>query len=294
MRAPIEVLRGKGRRKMKRWLVGPLVVGLFLGLGAAAGAETRDLVKFGGDVAIEEGMKVRDAVAIGGDVTVDGAVERNVVAVAGSVSLGPSATVGGNVVSIGGAIEKEEGAQVGGNLVEVPLPGVSSVVASLFQGNWPGFFWAFRLFSIIAAIGFMALALLIVSLIPRPVGLISATIEEKTAKVIGWGLLGMVLIMPLAILLAISIVGIVLIPLEMIFVVGATLIGYIAVAQLIGKRITAALRKPNQPIFWETLWGLIVLSLIGLVPLFGWLIKSVAGLLGLGGVLCCLYQVHKG
>jgi hypothetical protein len=46
--------------------------------------------------------------------------------------------------------------------------------------------------------------------------------------------------------------------------------------------------------FWETLWGLIALWVIGWVPVLGGLIKSVAGLLGLGGVIFSLLRLRKG
>ena len=279
---------------MKKWLVCPLAMGILLGAWGTALATSRDFVKFGRNLTVKQGMKVHDAVAIGGRVTVEGEVQRNVVAVAGSVYLASSAVVGGDVISIGGVIEKEEGAQVQGDQVEAALPGFSSFITTLSQGDWHELSWVFRLIAIIASIGFMGLALIVVLLIPRPIGIISSTVEHDTLKVAGWGLLGIFLILPVALLLAVSIIGIVLIPVEIIFVVCALLVGYIAVAQLLGKKITFALRKPNRPIFWETLWGLIVLWVIGLVPALGALVKSVAGLLGLGGVILSLLRHRKG
>ncbi len=289
----MEALNGKENGNMKRALVCMLLAGLLLGICTLAGAESRNLVKLGGDLVVGPGMEPRDAVAIGGDVQVEGSVERHVVAVGGSISLGPEAQVGGDVISIGGIIEKEEGAQVRGNLVEVTLPGLSSLITSLSQGNWREYFWPIRFISIIASIGLLALSLVIVSIFPKPVGAISATIETHTLKAIGWGLLGILLVAPIALLLAISIVGIVLIPLEIVFVICGVLIGYIAAGQLLGKKITVALRKPNQPMFWETLWGLIFLTVIGWVPFLGHLVKSVAALVGWGGVIYSLVNIRR-
>ena len=278
---------------MKKWLICPLIIGLFLGVWSIGAAEPRDLVRFGRNLIVKQGMKVHDAIAIGGQVTVEGEVERNVVAVAGSVLLDSTAVVGGDVISVGGVIEREEGAQVQGNQVEVALPGFSSFIMSLSQGNWRELSWVFRLIFFIASIGFMALALMVVLLIPRPIGIISAAIEHKPMHAVGWGFLGIFLIVPVGVLLAVSIIGIVLIPVEIIFFVCALLMGYIAVAQLLGKKITLVMKKPNQPMFWETLWGLIVLWVIGWIPILGGLIKSVAGLLGLGGVIFCLLRLRK-
>ena len=271
---------------MKNLLVCFLVAALLLGIRSIVGAEDRDIVKLGGDFVVEDGMRVGDVVTIGGHVTVKGMVEGDVVIVAGSVSLGPKAIVTGDVVSVGGTIEKDEGAEVHGNLVEVNIPGISSLILPVFKcSNWQAPLWAFR---IIRFIGFLALSLLIVAFIPKPVGIISAMVEKNVLKVSLWGLLGVALVVPLAILLAVSVVGIVLIPLEVILAICAFLLGYIAVAQLIGKKMTAALKRPDQSLLCNTLWGLIILWVIGWVPVLAWLVKAVVALLGLGAVIASL------
>ncbi len=192
---------------MKKWLVCLQVVGVVLGFHSLARAEGRTIVKFGSDLVVEERMRVRDAVAVGGHVTVNGVVEHDVVAVAGSVVLGSNAVVGRNVVSVGGAIEKAEGAEVRGDLIEVNIPGLSSVLRSV---SWPSrqeLRWAFGIISFIAFLGFLTLALLIVAILPKPVGLISSAVENSTLKIALWGLLGAVLIVPLAVFLVLSVVG---------------------------------------------------------------------------------------
>jgi hypothetical protein len=44
---------------------------------------------------------------------------------------------------------------------------------------------------------------------------------------------------------------------------------------------------------WETFWGLIVLWGVSWVPVLGWLINSVASLLGFGGVIAALLSARK-
>ena len=281
---------------MKKWFATLLLVGLVLGARSLAEAERRTIVKFWSDIVVEEGMRVRDAVAIGGNVTVDGIVEHDAVAVAGSVILGSKALVGRNVVSVGGAIDKAEGAVVRGDLTEVSIPGMSSVLRSVSWPSWEELRWAFGIISFLsflAFVGFLALALVIVAVFPKAVGLISAAVEDRPLRVALWGLLGVLLIVPLAIFLAVSVVGIVLIPLEMFIVVCALLVGYIAVAQLIGKKIITALKRPDRPMLWEAFWGLIILWVIGWAPVLGWLVKAVVALLGLGGVIAVLLGARK-
>ncbi|MBI4381288.1 MAG: hypothetical protein HY574_08865 [candidate division NC10 bacterium] len=278
---------------MKKLLGYVLVAALVFGFRSLAVAEGRTVVKFGSDLAIEEGMRVRDAVVIGGHITVNGVVEHDVVAVGGSVMLGPEAVVGRNAVSVGGTIDRAEGAEVQGDIVEVNIPGLASAFTAAFWSNWEGLRWALTIISFIAFLGFLALALLTVALLPKPVGLISSAVENHTLKVGLWGILAMALIVPLAILLAVSVVGIVLIPLYVFLVVCAFLVGYIAVARLIGNKITIALKTPDRPMLWETFLGLIVLWTIGWVPIVGWLVKGSSALLGLGGVIACLLSARK-
>jgi len=275
---------------MKKWIALFLLTGLPLGFLAVSGTEAREMVRIGGDVVVEEGMTIDEAVAVGGNLTVNGVIEGDAVAVGGSIRLGSKAVVAGDVVSVGGSIQKEEGAQIRGDIVEVNIPGISSIVSLLSRGKGREWSWAFRT---ITFIGLLALALLLVAIIPRPFNLISMVVEKNPLKVILWGILGLVLTIPLALLLAVSLVGIPLIPLEIVLVGCAFLVGYIAVAQLIGNKIGAALKKSDLNVLWATSCGLITLWVIGWMPVLGWLVKAAASLVGFGGVFATLLGAAK-
>ena len=60
-------------------------------------------------------------VAVFGSVRVNGKVGDQVVAVMGSVLLGPEAVVGGDVVSVGGRVHREGGAEVRRGVTEVAI-----------------------------------------------------------------------------------------------------------------------------------------------------------------------------
>ena len=97
----------------------------------------------------------------------------------------------------------------------------------------------------------------------------------------------------MAIFLVISVVGIPLIALE-IFLVGiAFLVGYIAIAQLIGDKIAALMKRPALSVIWLTVMGLLALWFIGWVPFLGSLVKAVVIVLGFGGVLATLFTSRK-
>ncbi|MDD5170784.1 MAG: hypothetical protein PHN75_18350, partial [Syntrophales bacterium] len=101
-----------------------------------------------------------------------------------------------------------------------------------------------------------------------------------------WGILGLIVVVPLAILLTISVIGIVLIPLEIILVVCASLLGLIAVSRLIGeKAYLLFFRRSDQHMIRQTFWGLVIIWLIGWIPVIGWMIKVIAITVGLGAVI---------
>ena len=270
-----------------------LILGLFFFSVSTVSADSSNIVKIGSDVTIEEGMKVRNVLAIGGQITVDGVVDNHIVAIGGSVVLTGKAVVGGSVFCIGGIIVKGRGAEVHGNLTEINAEDMSAAIANALSEEWEGWSWIFAIISISIFLGVLLLTILTVFLIPKPIRLISSAIKEKPFKVSVWGIAGLVLIVPLAVLLAISVVGIVLIPLEMTIVLCAVLIGFIAVSQLVGRRLFTVLKRQDQSMMRETIWGLIILWLIGWIPYVGWIVKMCAIVLGLGGVLLTRFGTNQ-
>jgi len=279
----------KGGSKMNKYFI-LMAVMLPLVLIPLVGASAKDKVRIGGDVVVEEGTEVKDAVAVGGSVTVNGKVRDSAVAVGGSVTLGPRAVIGKDVVSIGGAVNQAQGSKIHGDVVELNIPGVSSIIPFFWENTSSGWFWTFK---IISLFGFLALAVLLVALLPKPFDLITDNVQQNLGKVILWAVLGLVVLVPLAIFLAISVVGIPLIALE-IFLAGiAFLVGYIAIAQLIGDKIAALMKRPALSVIWLTVMGLLALWLIGWVPILGSLVKAAVIVLGFGGVLATLFKSRK-
>jgi MFS family permease len=270
---------------MKRGFTCLLVLLALLGYTTAVHAEATSVVKINNDVTIEENMKVRNVFVLRGQITINGTVEQNVVAIGGSIVLTRTAVVNGDVVALGGIIVMGKGADVHGTLTEINSSNISAAISDLLSDDWEGWSWLFAIFSVVVFFAILILALLIVALIPKPIQVIAETIKKNTFKVSLSGLLGLLLIVPLAVLLTISVIGIVLIPLEMILVVSAALLGFIAVSQLIGRRVLMLIKRTGGGVIRQTFWGLMTLWLIGWIPYVGWMIKVLAVVLGLGGVI---------
>lgn len=282
-------MRGRNLGLMALVLAGLLL----LGGGTLQASEEKSIIKIGSDVTIESGQKVHTVVALGGQITVDGTVGNNVVAVGGSVVLTKQAVVGGNVLSLGGVIVAARDAQVTGSLTEINSSNLYETLTAAMSADWEGWSWIFAIISLAIFLVILVLAILIVALLPKPVRTVGEAIRENTFKVVLCGLLGLVLIVPLALLLTISVVGIALIPLEVIIVVCSVLLGFIAVGQLIGGKVLSLFKRPNPGIVRETFLGLIILWLIGWLPYIGWMVKALAIVLGLGAVLITRFGTYR-
>jgi hypothetical protein len=244
------------------------------------------VVKLNEDINMGQDLIFKDLIAIKGNINVKGDVGRDIVAVLGNIHLFPTARVAGDVVSIGGKIEKDEGAKVKGEITEIVIgkggEKMAEVYAPLVVGMGVG---GLLILKALAFLGFLGLSMIIVSFMTGQIGAISSKIEKEWLKTLLWGILGFILICPIAILLAITVIGIPLIIVEMILVSIAMLTGYIAVSQLIGKKFMKAIRRPNQPMIVEVIWGLAILFLVDLIPVLGMTVKCLALTFGFGSAI---------
>ena len=277
---------------MKRPLIILLSVGLVLWMAAMARAEVSSVTKIGNDVIVSEGVTVKNATAIGGQVTVDGTVQGDAVAIGGSVVLGSGAVVAGDCISIGGVIVKGRGADVRGDLIEINSTQLTTAVSTVLTEDWEGWSWVFAILSICIFFMILVIALITVTLMPKPFETIATAIRHHTFRTFLWGLLATIIVVPLAVLLTVSVIGIVLIPLEIIVVVCGVLMGFIALARLVGRGVFLRLRKREPGLLWATFWGLLILWILGWLPYIGPIIKVLAVVVGLGGVIMTRFGTY--
>ena len=277
---------------MKRPLIILLSVGLVLWMAAMARAEVSSVTKIGNDVIVSEGTTVKNATAIGGQVTVDGTVQGDAVAIGGSVVLGSGAVVAGDCISIGGVIVKGRGADVRGDLIELNSSQITTAVSTVLTEDWEGWSWVFAILSICIFFMILVIALITVTLMPKPFETIATAIRHHTFRAFLWGLLATIIVVPLAVLLTVSVIGIVLIPLEIIVVVCGVLMGFIALARLVGRGVFLRLRKREPGLLRATFWGLLLLWILGWLPYIGPIIKVLAVVVGLGGVIMTRFGTY--
>ncbi len=112
----------------------------------------------------------------------------------------------------------------------------------------------------------------------------------------GTGTLALVAVMPVAILLLLSIVGIPLIVLEIAALFAGVWIGQAAVALLVGRRLYELARPHATPSPLTALvLGLVLISAAEILPVVGWAVMALVWLVGLGAaVLACWHDVPFG
>lgn len=243
--------------------------------------DAREIVKIGGSVEVPEDVVAQTAVAIGGSVTVYGRVLDEAVAIGGSIYIEPGAIVEGDAVAIGGIIDKSEDGVVGGDEVEIAIPGCRVFSGMCRPDQW---FQLGLYFKVIGLLMFLALVLLVVALFPKPIETVSKTIEKDLLKTFLIGLVIILVFVPAIVILAITIIGIVLIPLWILLVLVGGLFGYIGLATLVGEKIFQSFKAKQVAIVLSGLVGVLVLGIVGFIPVFGHLIRGLAICWGLGGV----------
>jgi hypothetical protein len=255
----------------------------------ALAAQADDIIKIKRDVLISGEMAVNDVVVIHGSVTVYGRVEGNVVVLGGSLYLKEGAVVRGQAVVIGGEITKDPTAELSGKVTQVDFPRFLPSLASFLSGGWVAV-WA--AISVMVLLGFLGLAILLAALIPEHIGAAVSAMERSFGVMLLWGAFWVIMIAPVAVLLAISIVGIILIPLQVLLVALAFLIGYIASAIYIGKNIFLRFKKASPP-FVDAVIGILILYAVGFVPVFGSIVKAVFIVAGFGAVVTTRFGTVK-
>lgn len=235
------------------------------------------------------------AVSVFGTTTVNGKVKGEAVAVFGDLVLGPEADIGGQTVVVFGKLIRSPGAQTHGGVQEVgafgPFRSLGGglrawINSCLLMGRplWIGenLGWAW-----IVAACFLIFYLLLALLFPSGIEKSIEVLEQKPGGTFLAALLAMLLTPILIILLAITGVGILLIPFLIVGLIIGTLFGKAAVLAWLGRRVTRPFG--HEGVMGSVLMAVFVGSLIVwalyLVPVLGFLLYKFFGFLGLGMVI---------
>lgn len=278
----------------------------------------RPIFKLGQDLQVRAGDSVQDAVVVFGSIVVDGEVCGDLVAVFGNVDLGPDAYVRNALTVVGGRLTVADGADVDGDLVVVggamdapstfspgrdqvlvgvPIIGehllgvVPWLTRGLLYGRLivPDLAWNWYIVGIT-----LFVALLLNLLFPRATGLTTGVIQERPLSVFAAGLLVLLLIGPFLTLLTITVIGALIVPVVVLAMFAAWVVGSIAVARWIGASVVAQDDPEDRGASTRSLLiGFAVKVVAYMIPLVGITVWALAGVLGLGAATMALIGAFR-
>jgi uncharacterized RDD family membrane protein YckC len=269
-------------------------------------------VRIGQDYTLPAGQSAREVVVVSGSAIIAGEVEQDMVVVLGTVRLASTAILHRDLVVVGGQLTVEPGATVRRDLVvvgsgfEAP-PGFSAggeqVVVGPPFGNamrsvlpwvtygllWgrlivPSMPWMWTLVAILFAV-----YLLLNLVFHRAIRTTADTLADKPLSAFLVGLLVLLLTAPVSFILAVSIVGIAVLPFVNVALVVAVVLGKVAVMRWIGASVVTEGDPENRMQATRSFaMGFAVITLMYAVPILGLVAFASTSVLGLGGATMAL------
>ena len=270
----------------------------------------RPVLRVGQDYALRAGETVRSVTVAFGSARIEGRVEGDLVVIFGPVTLGKEAVVEGSFAVIGGTASVQPGAMVRDEVMavgsELALPdgflfgGQHIVIGTRALGRWMesvvpwvtyGLLWGRP---IVASIGwvwtvvavFLLVYLLINSVAHEPVTATAGVLSTRPFGSFMTGLLVLLLAGPVSALLAVSIIGIAVIPFALAALVVAGLVGRVGVLRWLGQTVFPS-SEPNNRMqaLRAFVIGFVLVTLIYMVPVLGLVAWALFGVLGLGAAV---------
>lgn len=255
------------------------------------------LVVYRGDIQIEAGASVgRDVTSFSGDVMIDGQVGGDVASWSGDVDLAATARVEGGISVLSGEIHRDQGAYVGGNVAQgphlrlprMPNPEFPAPPNTVVDRSFGFFGWIGQLFlRLISAALLTALAALLVGVLvsarPELVSRVRGKMNENLALSFVVGLLANLALLFLAGLLSVTLCLLPIALIPILLLLGVNLVGWSAVSQVVGERITAYVKQPVQPALTAAVGAVALTGVVTLLWAMGGCFRF-AGFLAVLGV----------
>ncbi len=270
-------------------------------IGAPVGG---DVTAMGNSVVVANSSSIAGNARIAGqNVTLDGPISGSAIITAQTLTLNTS--VAGDFSFIGENLVFAPGARVAGEVSiqaprETPVPAevasadrvtftqlvnpdyvgeAGRTAENVVKGFWP-VFWA--------AAGWLAflfvLGAALIALLPARVHAMEVASEKRPFRTLGLGILTFASTLGLVLVAAITIVGLITLPLVFIYIVIACSLAYLAGAYLIALRIGSAFVAidSNLKRLGTLALALIGAVLLGAIPVLGWLITLLVTMFGFG------------
>lgn len=244
-----------------------LVLGIVALCSATASAKTLIIDHggsyFGENVAVAPDQVVQgDVTVFGGNAIIEGEVDGDVTVFGGTIEAAPGSVITGH-----------QQVYAGGLSSIVPwAAGVSSVAADSAK--------------LTTLLGYSVVVVLIFLIFPVRVRTALDRIEKHPGLSAATGVIALIASMPIAFLLAVSLIGLPLVPLEFVAIVAGVLIGQSALGLLIGRRLFELISPHTTPSpLGALILGLVVLCAAEILPIVGYFVVALVCTIGLGSAI---------
>lgn len=252
--------------------------------------ESQDnIFTIGGNAVVAAGGKVNQSVvALGGTITIAGEVGKDVVGFGGRVVIKETAVVKGDVVAIGGTLEKEPGCTIQGDTVVVAGPEIGERIfgGSFLKGVFSLSLIPFILvLKLIAFFLWLMVALLGAGFFPKPIERAGGELQRSFGAAFGIGFLAHVVFAGMVIFAALLSIILIGIPVLLALIAAGLVIklfGRLVVFYFFGGSLLRAFGSSRITPMGAVLAGLGLVTLIGFVPIFGFLFGLVINMVGWG------------
>lgn len=302
---------------MSRWGILLIVLIVLLAAGSAAGQGFT--MRFSGDIVIpagtvHEGSAVTmngriqvdgtlrgDAISMNGDIVVTGTVTGSLRSFNGNITLTSTARVDGDVWAANGRIDRHPLAQVRGRVQGSAVPPGPATVPPAqpsprpWSGPWGWWQWSTwwpgmaRIIATWTLIGFILMAALFGAIFPSQMRHVAGVLHRSPGESLLAGIALWILLPPLAVVLAISVVGIPVVAFLPFATMVIGLVGFTGVAQLIGDRVLGGFQQQHSTAL-EAIVGAALLGVLAFIPGLGWLILMLVVTWGIGAVLLSIVR----
>lgn len=244
----------------------------------SAGVVSGNAYITGGNVTIVGAVR-GGLLASGGNVTINGPVGRDVEVVAGGMTLGPRAQIAGNLRY---RVDKSKvridpAAKVAGTTTALPPQQ---------KGGIRGLLWL---------LGFVIAGVIVVAIFPRFTIESAETLYQRPVRAGLAGLAWACLVPVLAVIAAITFIGLPLAIVAMAAWFAIVFMGDLPVALWLGKKILGDRAKPGRSgAIYSALVGGVIIAIVGLVPVLGPIVTIIVAIFGAGAMVLRLRSAPRG
>jgi uncharacterized RDD family membrane protein YckC len=274
-------------------------------------------LRVGQNYTLKAGEVAREVAVIAGDATIAGRVDRDVVVALGKVQIESTAVIEGSLVVLGGTAAVAEGAQVredlfiigglesvpgfnpGGHHIVIGTTGLGAQFRSIVPWLTYGLLWGRPIVPWLPWVWTIAGVFFLVNLLlnlvfDTPVRASALALRATPLSAFMTGLLVMLLAGPICVLLAVSVIGIAVVPFVLCALLLAVIIGKIGFARWIGMTVVRQDEPENRAQSMRSfLIGSVIMCIAYMVPVLGFVTWTLAGVFGLGASTLAFFSAYR-